>query len=69
MTTIRCGPVPLEDCVDDSMECSVERRVERGVREVHVTPLTVPVCSSGWKQLVCQTSKILKSYIYVDIFL
>ena len=24
-------------------ECSVERRVERGVREVHVTPLTVPV--------------------------
>ena len=37
-------------------ECSVQRRVERGVREVAVTPLTVPVYvhQDGNRQRVTQ---------------
>jgi len=37
-------------------EYSVHRRVERDVREVHVTPLTVPVnvCRDGNRQHVTQ---------------
>ena len=46
------------------MDCSVQRRVERGVREVAVTPLTVPVSvhQDGNRQRVTQVCLNLISH-------
>ena len=51
-------------------ECSVHRRVEMGVKEVHATPLTVPVSvyQDGNHRCVKKEERILQVILIVRLF-